>query len=256
MMTGFAATSVFWSTSTSTAARCSIQTNGNFVCYNQQNTVVWSTGTSGKGTGSSYTLAMQNDRNVVIYDQQHTLIWATNTTIASLHSTWSGLNIPDGVKSPLLMTDGSVLLIGSNGGGSNQIWKITPDNFGNYKSGIITQVASMPPGYCPGYFASATLQDGRIMIVGGEYMNCGGSGETSLGAIYDPVADVWTVVNPPAGYNNFGDANSIILPDGTFMVQDFFDAIGFTLNVTSLTWTKKQFLGIEFWFVLFLFLTV
>ena len=79
MTIGFAAASVFWSTNTSTATSCSIQTNGNFVCYNQQNTVVWSTGTSGKGTGPSYTLAMQNDRNIVIYDVGNNLIWSSNT---------------------------------------------------------------------------------------------------------------------------------------------------------------------------------
>ena len=256
MTTGLATATVFWSTGTSSVANCSIQTSGNFVCNNQQNTAVWSTGTSGKGTGPSFTIAMQNDRNVAIYDQQHALVWATNTSIASLDGTWSNLNIPDGVKSPLLMTDGSVILIGSNGGGSNRVWKITPDSYGNYKSGSVTQVASMPPGYCPGYYASATLPDGRIVIVGGEYMNCGGSSETNLGAIYDPIANVWTLINPPAGCNNLGDINSIILPDGTFMVQDFFDSIGFALNVTSLTWTKKLFSGIETWFVSFLFLTI
>jgi hypothetical protein len=53
---------------------------------------------------------------------------------------------------------------------------------------------------------------------------------TSLGAIYDPRADVWTPVAPPSGpgwintaatgcNGGIGDAASIVLPNGTFLLS-------------------------------------
>ena len=47
----------------------------------------------------------------------------------------------------------------------------------------------------PLYFASAVLPDGRYIMNGGEYNN-GADAWTKLGAIYDPVANVWTAVTP------------------------------------------------------------
>ena len=44
------------------------------------------------------------------------------------------------------------------------------------------------------------LPDGRYIIEGGEY-NLGNSAWTNMGAIYDPVKNKWTAVNPPAGWS-------------------------------------------------------
>ena len=77
--------------------------------------------------------------------------------------------------------------------------KLTPDNTGSYLHGTWTQVASLPSGYSPEAFASAYLADGRLLIEGGEY-NFGQFVLTDLGAVYDPAANTWTPVNPPAGW--------------------------------------------------------
>ena len=55
----------------------------------------------------------------------------------------------------------------------------------------------MPSGYQPDFYASQVLPNGNVLVEGGEYN--GGSGDwTNKGAIYDPVADKWTAVNPPS----------------------------------------------------------
>ena len=96
----------------------------------------------------------------------------------------------------------------------------------------------MPTGYAPLYFASAVLADGRVLVEGGEYNN-GVGDETNLGAIYDPTTNIWTKVNPPAGWSTIGDSPAIVLPDGTFMMgqggQPSEKQV--TFNATSLTWT-------------------
>ena len=235
--TGSTGGTAIWSTSTPNIAECSMLTTGNFVCYDQFGTSIWSTGTNGKGVGPNYYLAMQNDRNIVIYDSSNTRIWASNTITS--RSIWSQVSVPDGVMNPILLTDGSIMVFGTM---DSKVYKLTPDLFGNYKTGTVTQLASLPAGYCPLYFASATLPDGRVIIEGGEY-NCGSAVWTNLGAIYDPLANVWTAVQPPSGSNNIGDASSIVLPDGTFLLQDLFHSNGVVLNATSMTWTRKQFTG-------------
>ena len=162
---------------------------------------------------------------------------ASPTSLVSI-STWSEVNVPAAVTNPILLTDGRVMLIGVE---SSSVYLLTPDSFGKYKTGTVKQIASLPAGYCPLYFGSATLPDGRVIIAGGEY-NCGGSAIwTNLGAIYDPLTNVWTSVAPPSGSGKIGDAASIVLPDGTFMLQDFFHRNAVTLNTATLTWTRKSF---------------
>src|SRR5579862_9389715 len=114
----------------------------------------------------------------------------------------------------LLLTDGTVMMHQYNSG---NWWKLTPTNTASYAAGTWTQLASMPSGYAPLYFASAVLPDGRVLVEGGEYNNLIGD-DTNLGAIYDPVANTWTKVNPPAGWTYIGDSPAVVLPDGTFMM--------------------------------------
>ena len=60
-------------------------------------------------------------------------------------------------------------------------------------------MAAMQAGYTPLYFANALLRDGRLLVEGGEYNNLQPV-FTNQGAIYDPVANVWTKL-PPVGWN-------------------------------------------------------
>ncbi len=135
----------------------------------------------------------------------------------------------------LLLTDGTVMMHQYNSG---NWWRLTPTNTANYAAGTWTQLASMPSGYAPLYFASAVLPDGRVLIEGGEYNNLS-QDETNKGAIYDPVANTWTAVNPPSGWSTIGDSPAIVLPDGTFMMgqggQPSKKQVNF--NAATLTWT-------------------
>ena len=53
----------------------------------------------------------------------------------------------------------------------------------------------------------------EFFVEGGEY-NDGATVWTNLGAVYDPVADTWTAVTPPANWTQIGDAQSVVLANG------------------------------------------
>jgi hypothetical protein len=133
----------------------------------------------------------------------------------------------------LLLTDGTVILPDV---GSTNWWKLTPDARGNYVDGTWTQIASPPNAYQPLYFASAILPDGRVIIEGGEYQALNPVWQTT-GAIYDPTKDQWTSVAPPAQWQTIGDAQSVVLADGRFMLADCCSTNAAILDPKTLTWT-------------------
>jgi hypothetical protein len=134
------------------------------------------------------------------------------------------------------MADGTVLAHVSCAG---TWWQLTPDNTGSYVNGTWTPIANLPNGYTPRFFGSAVLPDGRVIIEGGEYNTSCNPSQTKLGAIYDPVANSWTSVNPPAGWTKISDSQGIVLPNGTYMQADCCDAspLSALLNPSNLTWT-------------------
>ena len=162
-----------------------------------------------------------------------------------------------GLCNPLLLTDGTVLV---HDCGTRAWYVLRPDNAGNYATGSWSATGLLPSGYGPQYHASAVLGDGRVIIQGGEYnVACNSASTevwTSLGAIYDPVAGTWTSVSPPSGSGwtntdacgtkhangGIGDAASIVLPDGVFMlgaccaspsVEALFNATTLTYSATG-----------------------
>jgi hypothetical protein len=155
--------------------------------------------------------------------------------------TWSNLNSPppNYVGSPLLLTDGTVIFqeIHSNGNGTGIWYKLSPDSTGSYINGFWTQLNSMPAGYAPEYYASAVLPDGRVIVEGGEY-NGSSQDWTTLGAIYNPATNVWTSVAPPSGWTTVGDAPSVVLATGTFMLGNCCGTQAALLNASNLTWTS------------------
>jgi hypothetical protein len=134
---------------------------------------------------------------------------------------------------PLLLTDGTLLV---HDFGSSNWWKLKPDATGSYQNGTWTQAASLPPTYAPLYYSSAVLADGRVIIVGGEYNNFSAVW-TNQAAVYDPQLDVWTMISAPAGWVNIGDAQSVVMPDGKFMIGNPFDTRMAILDPTTMTWT-------------------
>lgn len=149
--------------------------------------------------------------------------------------TWQALANPAmfAAAHPLLLSDGTVVVHELS---TANWWQLAPDETGSYVTGTWKQLAPMPSGYAPLYYASAVLPDGRLIIEGGEY-NGGGQAWTNLGAIYDPVANTWAAVAPPAGWTSIGDASGVVLPDGTFLLSDCMTDRLARLDASTLAWT-------------------
>ena len=149
-------------------------------------------------------------------------------------------NPPVNLGTMLLLTDGTVIAHEENDQNGNVAttnwYKLTPDINGSYINGTWSQIASLPAGYGPLFFGSAVLPDGRVVVEGGEYNQYGG-GFTKLGAIYDPVANTWTSVTAPTGWNSIGDASTVVLSTGTLMLANTTTAQAALLNPFTLTWT-------------------
>lgn len=142
---------------------------------------------------------------------------------------------PFNTDTALLLTDGTVMVHEDS---SPNWWRLTPDRSGSYLNGTWSQLASMRADYGPLYFASAVLRDGRVIVEGGEY-NFGLFAESNLGSLYDPVADSWTSVDPPARWSAIGDSPCVVLADGTFMMGQgggAFSTKQVIFNAETLTW--------------------
>jgi len=150
---------------------------------------------------------------------------------------------PDGVVVPMLLTDGRVLAQGFN---ESDWWTLTPDITGSYVNGTWKQVASLPSGYSPLYQAEAVMIDGRVVIQGGEY-NFGSFAFTNMGAGYDPMANTWTMIAPPAGWGFIGDSPSTVLPNGQFLVGQKMTMAMAELDPHTWTWTALASTGKADW---------
>ena len=104
-----------------------------------------------------------------------------------------------GPETALLLTDGTVMVHDACYG---QWYRLTPDKKGKYETGTWSTPAAMPSGYGPLYFGSQVLPDGRVIVNGGEFNGPDGNCSevyTTMGALYDPVANSWTSVTAPSG---------------------------------------------------------
>jgi PASTA domain-containing protein/List-Bact-rpt repeat protein len=173
--------------------------------------------------------------------------WAGAASPAAIPS-WRELTNPPPFNpgAMFLLTDGTVMVqdLGPTAVGTTSWWRLTPDN-GSYVNGTWSQVASLPDGYAPHAYAAAVLPDGRLAIEGGEQIS-GASVWSNLGAIYNPIANTWTMVSPPNGgtgdWTRIGDAPSVVLADGRWLLGSLGtdDAI---FDPTNLTWTTTGGVG-------------
>ncbi|MBV9232916.1 MAG: hypothetical protein JO030_02635 [Candidatus Eremiobacteraeota bacterium] len=154
---------------------------------------------------------------------------AAGWTPVSSKAAWT-----NGAGTEILMTDGTVLVQDYC---TPNWFSLTPDKTGSYVNGKWTKVAPMSSSYGPLYFASAVLPDGKLIVNGGEYNFCN-QDETNLGAIYDPVANTWTPVTGPSGWSEIGDASSVVLPDGTYMLGNCCMSDQALLDESNMTWTQ------------------
>jgi hypothetical protein len=148
--------------------------------------------------------------------------------------TWTQLtNQPSfETDSALQLTDGTVMVHQYNSG---NWWRLTPDTTGSYINGTWTQLASMPSGYAPLYFAAAVFADGNVLIEGGEYNNLS-QDETNKGAFYNTAANTWTNVAPPTGWTEIGDSPAQILATGQFYIGQNESTKSALFNETAMTW--------------------
>lgn len=110
----------------------------------------------------------------------------------------------------ILLTDGRVMVQEE----ATPHWHaLTPDQSGSYVNGTWSTLADM--SIFRRYYASGTLRDGRVIVVGGEQSGAGG--DTNRGEIYDPVADSWTPIPLPP-WAAVGDASCCILPGGLLLI--------------------------------------
>lgn len=110
----------------------------------------------------------------------------------------------------ILLSDATVMVQDRSG---PDWFRLVPDRTGGYTNGTWTNMASMR--YSRDFYASVVLQDGRVLIAGGEHPN-GGPQKTNS-EVYVPLTNGWyDTLN--AGVT-FSDSESVILPDGTVIVH-------------------------------------
>ena len=154
-----------------------------------------------------------------------------------------GANAPNPASNMFLLTDGTIMVqIGRTAN-----WqRLCPNNAGSYRNGSWSgsngcpAIASIPASfnYAPFFYASTVLPDGRVILMGAEFN--GSSGLANQGAIYNPKTDVWLPVRPPAGWTGIGDAQSVVLPSGQYMIANCCRDGGrkqALFNPNNLTWT-------------------
>lgn len=144
----------------------------------------------------------------------------------------------------LLLTDGTILMQECLlGYGTRRWWKLIPDKNGSYFHGNWKRLSDSHIGRK--YFSSAVLADGRVLVFGGEYSDASGANandETNRCEIYDPVADSWTEINPPANadgssWEEIGDAACALLANGTFLMGNASDRQTAIFDPAANTWS-------------------
>ncbi len=147
----------------------------------------------------------------------------------------------------LLLTDGSIMMQSINDAGV--FYNLMPDSQGNYLNGTWRRLSGPPAGYAPADGAQAVLADGRVLFVGGEYnqnvysLPFAPSGLTDMSAVYDAVADRWTMIGAPPGIDYIGDPPSAVLTDGRFVFGEKLGRTMWRLDPISLTWTAVPATG-------------
>jgi hypothetical protein len=139
----------------------------------------------------------------------------------ALAQTWTPLvNQPGADVGVMLQLRDGRILVHEEQSGNSRAWHIlTPDASGSYVNGTWSSGGQLPTGYSPWFFGSQVLLDGKTVVIeGGEYNN-GQSAFTTLGAIGTISGNSlsWTSNSPPAGWGTLGDAESVILANGTYM---------------------------------------
>jgi hypothetical protein len=208
----------------------------------------------GLSTGSAYAVTVATQptaQQCEVTDGSGTVGTAnvTNVVVACISLRFTALanQPPEPGYLALLLTDGSVMMQSINDAGA--FYELVPAADGGYVNGTWRVLASPPAGYAPYAGSQAVLADGRVLFVGGEYNQnqysqpFAPSGLTNMSAIYDPVADRWTMIAAPPGVAYIGDSPSAVLPDGSFIFGAKLGRDMWSLDPVSLTWTSVPAAG-------------
>jgi len=156
--------------------------------------------------------------------------------------TWTPIvnRAPFDASQEFLLTDGRVMVQDINN--QNEWWALTPDIKGSYVNGTWSKLASSGADYGPLFYASAVQKDGRLTVLGGEYL-FNVSAFTNLGAVYTPTTDTWKKLAGEKGLQQIGDASSAVLANGAWLVAACCDPVSGTDGAalatgTSLHWTS------------------
>lgn len=139
-----------------------------------------------------------------------------------------------------LLTDGTVMLNENVGNdGTRRWWKLTPDENGNYFNGQWSRLADSINSHR--YYASSVLADGRVIVCGGEYSDASPvvQDETAVSEIYDPVANSWSSITPPAGWTQIGDGACTVLADGRFLLGNAINNLTSVWDPATGTWSPS-----------------
>jgi hypothetical protein len=162
----------------------------------------------------------------------------TSAAVAQTITTLTNQPPAAGINYGYLLTDGTVML---QSNAPYRWYKLTPDINGSYVNGTWSEAAHTPAGYSPMASSGAVLPDGRMVITGGEY-NYEAADTTWIfdldtqSAIYDPVANSWTVFNGPKGWIDIGDSPATVLPGGQLLLGEKTTTALALLNAKTLRW--------------------
>ena len=145
-----------------------------------------------------------------------------------------------GAGTALLEPDGNVMvqeITGPGGTGTGNWYQLAPSNTGDYQAGVWSMLPSTSGfGYGPQFFGSAVLTNGQMVFEGGEY-NFGSNDDTTMGFDFRPIVLTWSSIPPPSGWTKIGDAPTVVLPNGTFMMGSCCSKQEALLDLSALTWT-------------------
>ena len=133
-----------------------------------------------------------------------------------------GVVVASSIAAGTLATTSDPLVIGAkNIAEANSLanwYRLVPDKTGSYATGDWRPIASMNAGRL--FFASDIFNDGKAIVVGGEYSTDGAY--TATAETYNPDTNTWTSVPSHPG-GSFGDVPSEVLPDGDLLTGDIGD---------------------------------
>ncbi len=159
-------------------------------------------------------------------------------------------NIAEGMCAPLLLTNGNVLCEGIIGGATGNIWMLTPDAFGGYINGTwsLGQSLQLLNGneylYAPHLHAGAVLPSGDVVFIGGKYNGPGAPVWTNQGVYYTVAIHHWSPLTAPSFFpSQIGNAQSVVLPNGTLMVASPSNTQAALFNASTKTWTAAHTQG-------------